>query len=63
MDSFTQDHLAAWAEYTLHDDERQAMVGRITSFVLHHPKLIADGRSWPEIVSLMERNARLGIAG
>jgi hypothetical protein len=60
MDAFTQDHLAAWAAHTLRDDERDAIVKAITLFVLGHPDVI-NGRSWPEIRHLVERNARLGI--
>jgi hypothetical protein len=63
MDSFTQQHLAAWAVRDLHEDERAEVVGRMLALVSECPDLIAEvgGRSWPEIRDLAERNARQGI--
>lgn len=63
MDSFTQDHLAAWADHALRPEERSDVVSTIVSYVLRHPDVIDRGWSWSEIRDIAERNVRLGIAG
>ena len=58
MDAYTRNHLAAWADYTLHDHERESVVKAILDIVASDPNLLAD-HSWPEIRSLAESEGLL----
>ena len=57
MDDFDRKHLQEWAEFTLHDDERDMIVGRIVRFVAEYPECITRGDSWSEIRALADREA------
>jgi hypothetical protein len=53
IDDFTLNHLAAWLEDHILDDERETVTDLILGFVARYPERLAD-HSWSEIRSLAE---------
>jgi len=57
MDTFTQEHLAKWADAVLFDDEKDAAVRQITAFAEAHPDVL-ERYDWPTIKMLAERGGK-----
>lgn len=55
MDAFTKKHLEDWLQRTVDSRDRRHVGKIIRAFVAQHPDLIEQGRGWPEIRSLAER--------
>jgi hypothetical protein len=61
MDAFTRKHLQAWADATLHDDERDEVVQQMVAYVKRNPDVIERDFSWDQVRDIIERNTELGI--
>ena len=57
MDIFTREHLQAWADATLHDDERDKVVQQMVAYVERNPEVLGlHTFSWEVIRSIVAEN-------
>ncbi len=54
MDAFTKKHLKAWLQSNVFSDDRRRVGKLIRAYVKRYPEVIAESRSWPEILRLAE---------
>jgi len=57
MDQFTHQHLLIWIATRFIAEDRADVHNLIYDFLKEYPELPNEGRSWPEIHKLAERNA------
>ena len=62
LDDFTRKHLQAWADATLHDDERDELVQKMVAYIEHNPDVIERDFSWGQVRDIIERNEKLGVS-
>ena len=56
MDRETADHFYTWLDRTVALDEQHGVEQAIHRLLREYPEMIEQGRSWPEMRTLAERN-------
>lgn len=55
MDEYTKKHLDKWIENHFYEEDQEEARAKIIALVNDDPDLIPSNHSWPEILSMAER--------